>query len=135
MISLPFPLPPAGLDTSVCTAVAVLVACFQLPEPQAAGPATAQPGAACEGPDGAAGAAGTAGREEGQRPSPQLVQPFRTDPSTHVPMPAASEPFSKLTVRRYLSALSSYYPQARPSQGMLKQVYNMFVPGGGFGSR
>ena len=57
----------------------------------------------------------------------RLVQPFTLDPATGAPLPAAPEAFSKLGVRQYLAALSGHYPPGRPSRGMLKQVYNLFV--------
>lgn len=79
-----------GLDTCVCVAVAMLLACFS-------------PG------------------ESDKGSSPRLLQPFMVHKAGYVATPV---PVSKEEVRRRLAFVSSSYPQARPSRGMLKQVYN-----------
>ena len=37
-------------------------------------------------------------------------------------------PVTKHSIRRVLAVVSRLYPLARPTRGMLKQVYNFFEP-------
>lgn len=53
--------------------------------------------------------------------SPRLLQPFMIHTAGYVATPVE---VTKEEVRRRLALVSMCYPQARPSRGMLKQVYN-----------
>lgn len=50
-----------------------------------------------------------------------MPQADSSDPSS-----AGLSPVTKLSVRQKLTMVSAYYPQARPTRGMLKQVFNYF---------
>jgi len=91
----------AGLDQSVCIAVALLLACYPPLEDTTA-------------TDGAQAGAGS-----GQFGSPV---PFRIESGCVV----TPRPVTKQSVRQRLAYVSSCYPGARPTQGMLKQVFNFF---------
>ncbi|KAL3137186.1 hypothetical protein ABBQ32_006750 [Trebouxia sp. C0010 RCD-2024] len=87
-----------GEDACVCLAVAVYLACFQ----------------ACSSDAGV------------QR----FVRPYRAHthrPGTRLLMPDDT-PVTKHSIRRVLAIVSRLYPLARPTRGMLKQVFNFFEP-------
>ena len=79
---------PIGADAAVCTAVALLEACYS-----------------------------TGNLDAGQ--GPELAQAWSTDSC-----PPAM--VTKQSVRQRLALVSSCYPAACPTRGMLKQVYNFF---------
>ncbi|CAD7702181.1 unnamed protein product [Ostreobium quekettii] len=58
---------------------------------------------------------------------PQFCRPFqRSGPGGDAVR--SVEPVTKAGVRQRLAYISAHYPQARPTRGMLKQVYNFFQP-------
>ncbi|DBA66398.1 TPA: hypothetical protein ACH3X2_002378 [Trebouxia sp. C0005] len=88
----------AGDDACVCLAVAMHLACFQA--------CTSDPGV--------------------QR----FVRPYRRTahtPGARLLMPGGAA-VTKHSIRRVLALISRLYPLARPSRGMLKQVFNFFEP-------
>ncbi|KAI3436605.1 hypothetical protein D9Q98_006022 [Chlorella vulgaris] len=105
-----------GLDASVCTAVACLLAFFRLEE---------QPG--CGGGSSSSGMTpiwvGPAGADAGQGPAQQQLPPV-----------LGRAAFSKLAVRQHLAAVSAHYPVGRPMADSLRQVYNFFLLQMGQGS-
>ena len=62
-----------------------------------------------------------------QEKSPEFVGAFKKV-GTKDEVRFSPEPVTKVDVRQRLGYISCYYPQARPTRGMLKQVYNFFQP-------
>lgn len=99
----------AGHDTCVCLAVATLLACF----------------ASNEAPDAAA-AAGSRVTFLAAWPAAAAKcgnQCMAGGPSV---FPVPPQPVTKHSVRQQLAFVSAAYPDARPTRGMLKQVFNFF---------
>ena len=60
----------------------------------------------------------------------RFVRPYRSTahtPGTQLLMPDGAA-VSKQSIRRILAIISRLYPLARPTRGMLKQVFNFFEP-------
>ena len=91
-------LPGPGEDACVCLAVAVYLACFQACSSDAAVHSFVGP-----------------------------YQPQTHKPGTRLLMPNDT-PVTKNSMRRVLAIISRLYPLARPTRGMLKQVFNFFEP-------
>ena len=90
--------PGSGEDACVCLAVAVYLACFK----------------ACSSDAGVQSFVGPY-KAQTHRPGTRLLMPDNT-------------PVTKHSIRRVLAVVSRLYPLARPTRGMLKQVYNFFEP-------
>lgn len=110
-----------GHDTPVCIAVATLLACFassgaaagDAPAFLAAWDPCASPPCACAGACGCSAATAAAAAEASPTGAPQ-------------PLSLPVEAVSKQSVRQRLAWVSGCYPPARPTRGMLKQVFNFF---------
>lgn len=88
------------MDVSAAVLLAVLLACFNLKEPDGGGPQLLE-----------------------------WCRPCCLDPVSLVLEPVA-QPFSRLVVRQYLAAsLAVWCPQVVLSKSLLKQVFNAFYPG------
>ncbi len=58
------------------------------------------------------------------------MRPYRRTahrPGARLPMPGGAA-VTKHSIRRVLALITRLYPLARPSRGMLKQVFNFFEP-------
>jgi hypothetical protein len=113
-IAAPGPLLHAGTDTSVCTALAVLLACFRLPEQQQqqGGQQELQGRAGSKATQAAPGRLKLPAAAAQPGGSPAFYQPFSGDPDTLTPLPAAPG-------LKKLAVVSAYCPQARPTRGVL----------------
>ena len=104
----------SGLDASVSTAVACLLAFYRLEGRQEGGRRV---------PVWAAEGGGEDGEDEQQQ----------RQPATGLAA-GGTGLFSKLTVRQHLAVLTAHYPAARPTRDSLRQVFNFFFlekPAGG----
>ena len=72
------------------------------------------------------GGAGGSGSEPAGSCSQQLDAPQQQLPPL-LPPAAGAAVFTKLAVRQHLAAVSAHCPAARPTRGMLRQVYNFFL--------
>ncbi|GFR43385.1 hypothetical protein Agub_g4460, partial [Astrephomene gubernaculifera] len=129
-----------GLDTCVCVAVALLLACYG-PVTGGSGPST---------PPASSADSSSAAPAPSHSSLPMWVAPYRCEGGVGVPAAAASETsgseataaaggaaavascchVSKDAVRQRLAYVSAWYPPARPTRGMLRQVFNHFVRAG-----
>lgn len=98
----------AGHDTSVCVAVATLLACFSTPPASCDAAVASAADIKFIGPwnGSSCGAAAEATGLLGEHLPPRMV--------------------TKHSVRQQLASVSAAYPDARPTRGMLKQVFNFF---------
>lgn len=95
-----------GLDTCVCVAVALLLACYSAPGAVSSSATSAAAG----GADGAAAA-----------PAGDAADSGLAWTRSYNPGQGVSE-VTKDSVRQRLAWLSAHYPAARPTRGMLRQV-------------
>jgi hypothetical protein len=96
----------------VCLAVAVLLGCFSAPDSTTSHAGGGAPPAAAPTFVGEWQAAAGGQQQPQQPPQPQQQLPV--------------DPVSKQSVRQRLALVSSCYPLARPTRGMLKQVFGFF---------
>jgi tRNA A64-2'-O-ribosylphosphate transferase len=113
-----------GLDASTCTSVACLLAFYRLEERPGGGGGLAPVWA---------GGERSAGSCEGQQQQSGDAPPGQQQQQRFPPVCGAAG-FSKLAVRQHLAAVTAHYPAARPTRGMLRQVFNFHLAelGAGF---
>lgn len=115
-----------GLDVSVCTAVACLLAFYRLEERACSGGGLTPVWA------GGERTAGSAKEQHRQQPAAAAAAadagvPTARHQQQRFPPAAGAAGFSKLAVRQHLAVVSAHCPSARPTRGSIKQVFNFFL--------
>jgi hypothetical protein len=112
----PLPLQPKGLDQCVCIAVALILACYTFSQES------------FEKTVDESRQENEQQQQQQQQLSSEPVFVGRLTVKDGVVLPAGGQKVTKQSVRQVLAFVSSCYPQARPTRGMLKQVFNFFNP-------
>lgn len=118
-----------GQDQCICIAVALLLACYDLDPPASGASSCAAASSANAAPvegdrAGADLTAAVAVQAAAQPQQPVFVGPFQMHKGK-VLLPTGRN-VTKHSVRQALAFVSSHCPQARPTRGMLRQVFNFF---------